>query len=91
MPAPFVALAEFVIYVGKHPTGAEKGEAADFLHHLFRALGHGSVKEAGANRESRVAKKGGGKGKNFIDSSLTSRAAARLLLSCCMRRATSFQ
>lgn len=62
-----VALSEFVTYVGKHLTGDEKGEAADFLDRLFRALGHDGIKEAGASRETRVAKKGGGKGKNFID------------------------
>jgi type II restriction/modification system DNA methylase subunit YeeA len=61
------ALADFVTYVGKHLTGDEKGEAADFLDHLFRALGHEGVKQAGATRETRVAKKGGAKGKNFID------------------------
>ena len=44
-----------------------EGEAADFLDHLFRALGHDGVKEAGASRETRVAKKGGVKGKNYID------------------------
>lgn len=37
---PPAALAEFVTYVGIHLTGDEKGEAADFLDHLFRALGH---------------------------------------------------
>jgi len=61
------SLQQFVIYVKTHLTGDEKGEAADFLHHFFRALGHEGVKEAGATRESRVAKKGGGKGKNYID------------------------
>ncbi len=65
--APSAALADFVSYVGKHLTGDEKGEAADFLDHLFRALGHDGVMEAGATRETRVAKKGGGKGKNYID------------------------
>ena len=67
MANPSAALAEFVTYVGKHLTGDEKGEAADFLHHLFCALGHAGVKEAGATRETRVAKKGGGKGKNYAD------------------------
>lgn len=61
------ALADFVTYVQTHLSGDEKGEAADFLDHLFRALGHAGVKEAGANRETRVAKKGGAKGKNYID------------------------
>jgi hypothetical protein len=68
MPDPSVALAEFVTYVGTHLTGDEKGEAADFLDHLFRALGHAGIKEAGATRETRVAKKGrDSKGKNYID------------------------
>jgi SAM-dependent methyltransferase len=61
------SLTDFVTYVTTHLTGDEKGEAADFLDHLFRALGHAGVKEAGASRETRVAKKGGGKGKNYID------------------------
>ncbi len=67
MSDPAAALAEFVNYVGTHLTGDEKGEAADFLDHLFRALGHAGVQAAGASRETRVAKKGGGKGKNYID------------------------
>jgi SAM-dependent methyltransferase len=58
-------LAAFVSYVQTHLVGDEKGEAADFLDHLFRALGHDGIKEAGASRETRVAKKGGGK--NFAD------------------------
>ena len=61
------ALADFVTYVQTHLTGDEKGEAADFLDHLFRALGHDGIKEAGATRETRLAKKGGAKGKNFAD------------------------
>ena len=67
MPDPAAALADFVTYVQTHLTGDEKGEAADYLDHLFRALGHAGVKEAGATRETRVAKKGGAKGKNYID------------------------
>ncbi len=59
------ALTDFVTYVTTHLTGDEKGEAADFLDHFFRALGHDGIKEAGASRETRVAKKGGGK--NFAD------------------------
>ena len=61
------ALAEFVRYVQTHLTGDEKGESADFLDHLFRAFGHEGIKEAGASRETRLAKKDGGKGKNFAD------------------------
>ncbi len=67
MPDPAAALADFVTYVQTHLTGDEKGEAADYLDHLFRALGHAGVKEAGATRETRVAKKSGAKGKNYID------------------------
>jgi hypothetical protein len=54
---PAAALAEFVTYVETHLSGDEKGAAADFLDHLFRALGHAGVKEAGATRETRVALK----------------------------------
>jgi len=62
------SLTSFVSYVQTHLTGDEKGEAADFLDHLFRALGHAGVKEAGATREYRVAKKGrDSKGKNYVD------------------------
>ncbi|MCX6877802.1 MAG: N-6 DNA methylase [Verrucomicrobia bacterium] len=61
------SLQTFVIYVQTHLTGDEKGESADFLDHLFRALGHDGIKEAGATRETRLAKKGGAIGKNFAD------------------------
>lgn len=67
MHDPSAALADFVTYVQTHLSGDEKGEAADYLDHLFRALGHAGVKEAGATRETRVAKKSGAKGKNYID------------------------
>jgi len=60
-------LTDFVTYVTTHLTGDEKGESADFLDHFFRALGHDGIKEAGASRETRLAKKGGAKGKNFAD------------------------
>lgn len=39
--------------------GDEKGEAPLFLDHLFRALGHDGVNEAGATLEFRIAKKPG--------------------------------
>lgn len=52
------SLQAFVSYVQTHLTGDEKGEAAEFLDHLFRALGHDGIKEAGASRENRVLKKG---------------------------------
>lgn len=67
MSAIETSLSDFVRYVQTHLTGDEKGEAADFLDHLFRALGHDGIKEAGASRETRLAKKGGAKGKNFAD------------------------
>ncbi len=61
------SLQDFVTYVQTHLTGDEKGESADFLDRLFRALGHDGIKEAGATRETRLAKKGGAKGKNYAD------------------------
>jgi SAM-dependent methyltransferase len=64
---PAESLSSFVTYVQTHLTGDEKGESADFLDHLFRALGHDGIKEAGASRETRLAKKGGAKGKNYAD------------------------
>jgi hypothetical protein len=67
VPSLSDSLAEFVAYVGTHLVGDEKGEAADFLDHLFRAFGHDGIREAGASRETRLAKAGGSKGKNFAD------------------------
>ncbi len=67
MPSLSDSLAEFVAYVGTHLSGDEKGEAADFLDHLFRAFGHDGIREAGATRETRLAKTDGSKGKNFAD------------------------
>ncbi len=61
------SLQAFVTYVQTHLSGDEKGEAAEFLDHLFRALGHDGIKEAGASRENRILKKGRAKGKNFGD------------------------
>lgn len=61
MSALATSLADFVTYVQTHLTGDEKGEAAEFLGGLFRALGHDGIKEAGASRETRLAKKGGAK------------------------------
>jgi hypothetical protein len=61
------SLSEFVACVQTHLSGDEKGEAADFLDHLFRAFGHDGIREAGATRETRLAKAGGSKGKNFAD------------------------
>ncbi len=61
------SLQDFVTYVQTHLTGDEKGEAAEFLDRLFRALGHDGIKEAGASRENRIAKKGGAKGKKYGD------------------------
>ncbi len=61
------SLQSFVTYVRTHLTGDEKGESADFLDRLFRAFGHDGIKEAGTTRETRLAKKGGAKGKNYAD------------------------
>ena len=51
-------LAEFTAFAGALD-GDEKSEAQPFLDHLFRALGHAGVIEAGATFEFRVAKKPG--------------------------------
>jgi len=67
VPSLSDSLAEFVTYVRTHLSGDEKGEAADFLDHLFRAFGHDGIREAGATRETRLAKADGTKGKNFAD------------------------
>jgi hypothetical protein len=67
VPDISTSLADFVTYVQTHLTGDEKGESADFLDRLFRALGHDGIKEAGATRENRIAKKGGAKGRNYGD------------------------
>ena len=53
-------LQNFVDWCAAHIKGDEEGEAAIFLDHLFRALGHGGLKEAVANCEERVKKDGGG-------------------------------
>ncbi len=53
-------LAPFVAWCATHIQGDEKGEAAIFLDHLFRAFGHAGFKEAGATCEARVKKDGGG-------------------------------
>ena len=60
MPPREIQLKNFVDWCAKHITGDEKGEAAIFLDHLFRAFGHAGLKEAGANCEERVKKDGGG-------------------------------
>ena len=52
------ALNEFVQFA-QALRGDEKSEAQTFLDHLFRALGHEGVIEAGAMFEFRVAKKPG--------------------------------
>ena len=44
---PAAALTAFVAWCGEHIRGDEKGEAQLFLDHLFRALGHAGLKEAG--------------------------------------------
>ena len=50
------ALAEFAIFA-RSLRGDEKSEAQPFLDHLFRALGHAGVIQAGAMFEPRIAKK----------------------------------
>jgi hypothetical protein len=60
MPPREIQLKNFVDWCAKHITGDEKGEAAIFLDHLFRAFGHAGLKEAGATCENRVKKDGGG-------------------------------
>jgi hypothetical protein len=67
VPSLSDSLAEFFTYVQTHLIGDEKGDAADFLDHLFRAFGHDGIREAGATRETRLAKADGSKGKNFAD------------------------
>jgi MmeI, N-terminal domain len=52
------ALSEFIGFA-QTLRGDEKSEAQTFLDHLFRALGHDGVIEAGATFEFRVAKKPG--------------------------------
>ncbi|MDP1525234.1 MAG: N-6 DNA methylase [Rhodocyclaceae bacterium] len=55
-----ITLDTFVTWCATHIQGDEKGEAAIFLDHLFRAFGHAGFKEAGATCEARVKKDGGG-------------------------------
>ncbi|MBP8169472.1 MAG: class I SAM-dependent DNA methyltransferase [Azonexus sp.] len=55
-----IQLKTFVDWCATHISGDEKGEAQIFLDHLFRAFGHAGLKEAGATRENRVKKDGGG-------------------------------
>jgi len=50
-------LEVFVQYRLEHLSGDEKGEAQVFLDRLFRAFGHGGVREAGATLEMRVARR----------------------------------
>lgn len=52
------SLAQFATFA-RSLKGDEKSEAQLFLDHLFRALGHGGVQEAGATLEFRIAKKPG--------------------------------
>ena len=53
-----VRLAEFASFAAAL-AGDEKSEAQSYLEHLFRALGHRGVSEAGATFEFRVAKRPG--------------------------------
>lgn len=57
------AVAEFVLYASKLK-GDEKGEAQNFLDHLFKAFGQKSVVEAGGVLEERIKK---GKTTRFAD------------------------
>lgn len=59
-------LESFVAYRREHLAGDEKGEAQVFLDRLFRAFGHGGVREAGANLEERVRKRAE-RGTTFAD------------------------
>lgn len=59
-------LADFIAYRRNHLDGDEKGEAQVFLDRLFKALGHGGVREAGAVLEARVRKQES-KGVSFAD------------------------
>lgn len=59
-------LADFIAYRHNHLDGDEKGEAQVFLDRLFKAFGHGGVREAGATLEARV-RKHEGKGVSFAD------------------------
>ena len=58
------AIRKFVEY-GKACKGDEKSEAQLFCDQLFQAFGHAGCKQAGAELESRLKKKGGGA--RFID------------------------
>lgn len=59
-------LADFIAYRRNHLDGDEKGEAQVFLDRLFKAFGHGGVREAGAILEARV-RKPESKGVSFAD------------------------
>ena len=59
-------LADFIAYRRNHLQGDEKGEAQVFLDRLFKALGHGGVREAGVTLEARV-RKAEPKGTSFAD------------------------
>ncbi|MEX2581622.1 MAG: DNA methyltransferase [Verrucomicrobiales bacterium] len=72
------SLEDFVSYVNTYLSGDEKGEAAEFLDHLFRAFGHDGLREAGASREARIPKKGGKKGKKFGDLLLPDRVLVEM-------------
>ena len=85
VPSLSDSLSKFVAYVQTHLSGDEKGEAADFLDHIFRAFGHDGIREAGATRETRLAKATGGKGKNFADP-LETRTTNLKKLPCRFRR-----
>src|SRR5713101_600488 len=60
------SLDDFVRYRREFLQGDEKGEAHVFLERLFRAFGHGGVREAGATLEQRVRRRDEG-GTAFAD------------------------
>ena len=59
-------LERFVGYRREHLRGDEKGEAQVFCDRLFRAFGHGGVREAGARLEERI-KRRDARGTAFAD------------------------
>lgn len=59
-------LADFIAYRRNLLTGDEKGEAQVFLDRMFKAFGHGGVREAGATLEARV-RNAESRGTSFAD------------------------
>ncbi|PWR11118.1 class I SAM-dependent DNA methyltransferase [Micromonospora sicca] len=59
-------LADFVRYRAEYLSGDEKGEAQIFCDRLFKALGHGGIREAGGTLEMRL-RSNSSKGTAFAD------------------------